>query len=486
MTRAIDLQLQYSVGPGGENHPMDVAKVAMRLQALGFLDGPRSQLDGTLTQRLRLFESAVQGSRRVTGRGLVSPGGALHQWLMADNAPKWELMPAGGPGFDNYEWKDQSDDHDYGTSWASEVIRAAGQHYEQSYRGRNPSAALMEINDVSRPGGGDTGDHEGHETGLDIDVRVPRRDGRSGTTISVGDYDRSAARAMIQAFRAQGALVRRVLFNDRQLIAEGLCQASSGHDNHFHVDVQPPGMQAGTVVARGPAASGNIANDNALASANLSASPFWGGSSGGSSGSGNSASAGNGLGSSGGSSLGNSGGSSVGNGSGSTPAPASTGQSSAASFGKELKQPPMQASQAELEVLARICKGEALQCSFEGKVAVCAVVLNRVRSAHWPNSITGVAQQPKQFSCYNADQRSRLYYGTVPQECWEAARAVLQGRDPSMGADHYFNPHLVKPSWARGMKFLRSIGSKVTDQHDFYQKFTDHQKDAKPAQQSQR
>lgn len=137
-------------------------------------------------------------------------------------------------------------------------------------------------------------------------------------------------------------------------------------------------------------------------------------------------------------------------------------------LGGAARNPASSVSQADLEVLARIIKGEALQCSFEGKVAVAAVVLNRVRSARFPNTIRGVAHQPLQFSCYNPNVRNRLYWGPVPQSCWDAARAAVAGQDPSRGADHYFNPYLVQPSWRRTMTFLVRIGTNANDTHDFY------------------
>ncbi|MCA8923878.1 MAG: cell wall hydrolase [Planctomycetes bacterium] len=132
------------------------------------------------------------------------------------------------------------------------------------------------------------------------------------------------------------------------------------------------------------------------------------------------------------------------------------------------RSPAMQATAAEVEILARICKGEAGIASYENKVAVAAVVLNRVRSRRHPNSIRSVAHQPYQFSCYNPNMRNRLYYGPIPQDCWRAAREALAGRDPSLGATFYFNPYLVLPSWARGMTRTVRIGTRRSDTHDFY------------------
>lgn len=138
-------------------------------------------------------------------------------------------------------------------------------------------------------------------------------------------------------------------------------------------------------------------------------------------------------------------------------------------------QPAIQASQSELEVLARIVKGECpAAMPWEGKVAVAAVVLNRVRSRSFPNSIIRVAHQPSQFSCYNPRYRRQLYEGPIPDYAWRAARAALAGQDPSRGATFYFNPYLVNPSWKRGKIFVRRIenaGSAALRRqtaHDFY------------------
>lgn len=128
-----------------------------------------------------------------------------------------------------------------------------------------------------------------------------------------------------------------------------------------------------------------------------------------------------------------------------------------------------QLSQADLEVLARIVKGECPpDVPWEGKVAVAAVVLNRVERPGYPKTVRGVAHQPLQFSCYNANVRNRLYYGPVPQWCYDAARAAARGEDPSGGATHYFNPYLVRPAWARDMRFIRRIGHDANTTHDFY------------------
>lgn len=126
-------------------------------------------------------------------------------------------------------------------------------------------------------------------------------------------------------------------------------------------------------------------------------------------------------------------------------------------------------SQADLEILARIIKGECPpDTPTQGKIAVAAVILNRVKHPSFPDTIRGVAHQPFQFSCYNRNVRNRLYNGPIPQWAWDAAREAVRGVDPSRGATHYFNPHIVRPSWARHMRFLVRIGTQSHTTHDFY------------------
>ena len=129
----------------------------------------------------------------------------------------------------------------------------------------------------------------------------------------------------------------------------------------------------------------------------------------------------------------------------------------------------MTLSSADLEVLARIVKGETwVNSIYEGQVAVAAVVLNRVRSPRYPNTVPDVAHQPWQFSCYNPDVRARLYDGPIRADALQAARDAAAGYDPTDGATHYFNPYLVQPSWAKSLKFLVRIGTGQRETHDFY------------------
>jgi Mannosyl-glycoprotein endo-beta-N-acetylglucosaminidase/Penicillin-insensitive murein endopeptidase len=241
---AVKILLDGSVGLGGINRAVDVIAVKKRLAQLGFnwIGDPNSaSLNTGFFNVIRLFQSIVLGQSNVDGDGRIDVGGFTHRWLQAKNAAVWKTMPDSDPliNFVNYEKAQTNDDHDYGTNWLSDTILQIATEYKKTSGGSAP----LTINDVSRPQGGDTPDHAGHETGLMCDVNLPRSDGKAGDITWRDDlFDRSAARKIIQAMRKQ-PLVRAVYFNDPTLLDEGLCDFSGGHDNHIHFEINPPVRQ---------------------------------------------------------------------------------------------------------------------------------------------------------------------------------------------------------------------------------------------------
>ncbi|MEM7793430.1 MAG: hypothetical protein AAF579_03140 [Cyanobacteria bacterium P01_C01_bin.118] len=236
------LTLGASVGSGGANRPSDVKLVRDRLVALGYDFAAGSSINN-LIQAIRLFQSAISGSTTLRGDGRVDVGGRTQGFLEAANAPKWMRMPGQGVGFYNVEVLDQpGDSHDYGIDWMSNVIRAAGIHYELAYRKSRSQIAPMAINDVSLPKGGRTPDHAGHQSGNAGDVVLPRKGGKFGATRwTNSNYDQGAAEAILRALRAQPWIDKTTLyFNDPALISKGLCRRAGGHDDHIHFEVNVP------------------------------------------------------------------------------------------------------------------------------------------------------------------------------------------------------------------------------------------------------
>ena len=242
-----DLPISDSVGQGGANKPADVTLVQQRLLDLGFsMVGSADGAIGPNTIKgIKLFQSIKNGVQSLGGDGRVDVDGDTHKWLEASNAPKWVELTGQGTGFYNVEVLDEpNDDHNFGTDWLNDTLIAASSAYQTTYRATNNSS-LLTINDASPEAGGDTPDHAGHETGMCIDLRLPKSDhaGKApgGRTHQSADYDRNAMRAQLLALRSQPLIDDgRIFFNDPDLITEGLCTALNGHDNHVHADIKPP------------------------------------------------------------------------------------------------------------------------------------------------------------------------------------------------------------------------------------------------------
>ena len=86
-------------------------------------------------------------------------------------------------------------------------------------------------------------------------------------------------------------------------------------------------------------------------------------------------------------------------------------------------------SSSDLYLLARCVYGESRGEPYVGQVAVAAVVLNRVKSAAFPNSISGVIYQPYAFTCVSDGQ----LYLEPDQSAYNAARDAMNGWDPTNG-----------------------------------------------------
>jgi hypothetical protein len=239
---AISLSLSGSVGQGGKNEPKDVTAVKNRLADLGFPIARDAIVTANTVSTIRLFQSIIKGRTVVGGDGRIDVDGPTHKFLQSANAPQWLEMPNGSPaeGFINHDNR-QGDNHDFGVSWMVETIQAAGQIY-LTHLASHPNAALIQTNDLSKPQGGDTDQHDTHETGLSCDIRLPRKDGKAGgIEWDNPKFDRDAMRAMLKAIRGQTKYkIDRIFFNDKTLIAEGLCTQLSEHDNHAHIDIVPP------------------------------------------------------------------------------------------------------------------------------------------------------------------------------------------------------------------------------------------------------
>ena len=109
---------------------------------------------------------------------------------------------------------------------------------------------------------------------------------------------------------------------------------------------------------------------------------------------------------------------------------------------------------SNLNLLAKVVYAEARGEPYTGQVAVAAVVLNRVRSSAFPNTISGVVYQSGAFTAVSDGQINL----TPNQTAYNAAQDALNGWDPSYGAIYYFNPNTATNSWIWSRPHLVTIG----------------------------
>ena len=112
-------------------------------------------------------------------------------------------------------------------------------------------------------------------------------------------------------------------------------------------------------------------------------------------------------------------------------------------------------SNSDFELLARIISAESRGEPYIGQVAVGAVVLNRVESPSFPDSISEVIYQPGAFTAVNDGQIDK----PVAESSRRAAREALNGSDPTGGALFYYNPDKTSDKWIRTRTVITSIGS---------------------------
>jgi len=111
----------------------------------------------------------------------------------------------------------------------------------------------------------------------------------------------------------------------------------------------------------------------------------------------------------------------------------------------------------EITLLARVIEGEAADEPFNGKLAVGSVILNRVRSSAFPNTLSGVVFQPLAFESVANGQVNR----PLTNESLKAARQAMTGYDPTGGATFFWNPSKKVSPWIWSRQIIARIGRHV-------------------------
>jgi len=114
-------------------------------------------------------------------------------------------------------------------------------------------------------------------------------------------------------------------------------------------------------------------------------------------------------------------------------------------------------SEADIQLLTRLIYGEARGESYVGQVAVGAVVMNRIKSSSFPNTMSGVIYQRYAFTAVDDGQINLTPNATARK----AALDAINGWDPSYGALYYYNPATATSSWIFSRKTTVTIGRHV-------------------------
>lgn len=132
------------------------------------------------------------------------------------------------------------------------------------------------------------------------------------------------------------------------------------------------------------------------------------------------------------------------------------GNKTAAALGITLSGSASTAS-GDTYLLARVVYAEARGEPYVGQVAIAAIVLNRVRSSEFPNTVAGVIYQPWAFTAVNDGQINL----TPDNTALKAAKDALNGWDPTYGCLFYYNPNTATNTWIRQKEIRLRIGEHV-------------------------
>jgi N-acetylmuramoyl-L-alanine amidase len=114
-------------------------------------------------------------------------------------------------------------------------------------------------------------------------------------------------------------------------------------------------------------------------------------------------------------------------------------------------------SQNDIQLMANAVYGESRGEPYTGQVAVAAVILNRVNSSTFPNTVSGVIFEPGAFTAV-ADGQIWL---TPNENAKKAVLDAINGWDPTGEALYYFNPNTATSGWIWGRPQIKRIGKHI-------------------------
>ncbi len=273
------------------NAQEDVDAVRQRLRALGFSWISQTGLgnEPDFVRTIELFQAICKGQTKFTrGNGVngkIIPLDFTHEWLAASNAPGWvkiygkkgkgwsstvDQNPSGG----KKEWDGGTPYRElnggYGTTWIYRVVTEVAMAYSKCRISQYPD---MWVRDCAPKKGGRADFHGSHETGLDIDMRLPLRPIMDHMPVSplhgprphpMWTFLKTKKDRKEQLYREaleyqllllnNHARVLKIFFIDEPMKGVqnltrkyGKVRIEEDHENHIHIRIQPPTRVPGQI-----------------------------------------------------------------------------------------------------------------------------------------------------------------------------------------------------------------------------------------------
>lgn len=124
---------------------------------------------------------------------------------------------------------------------------------------------------------------------------------------------------------------------------------------------------------------------------------------------------------------------------------------------EEKKEAVINLNDEQIMLLSKLVAGEARGESYEGQVAVAAVVINRVKDSRFPDSLEGVIYQKNAFSVV----KNGTIYAQPTSSTYRAAQEALYGSDPTNNAIYFWNPDISTCNWINTLNPYLRIGNHV-------------------------
>ncbi|MGI6605236.1 MAG: LysM peptidoglycan-binding domain-containing protein [Firmicutes bacterium] len=114
-------------------------------------------------------------------------------------------------------------------------------------------------------------------------------------------------------------------------------------------------------------------------------------------------------------------------------------------------------SSRDVQLLAQMIRAEAEGEPYEGKVAVGAVILNRLETPNFPKTLAGVLYETDAFE----PMLNGSFYQPPDEESIRAAYDAMAGKDPTGGALYFYNPATAQSPWIFTRQIITQIGNHV-------------------------